>query len=45
MLSTLLNSRPPVYHIILTELETPLTVVTEQFNVRGSPTVKFLKAP
>ena len=41
MLFTLLNSLPPVVHIISTELEIPLTAVTVQSSVSGSPIVKF----
>jgi len=43
MSSTLLNSIPPVVHMMLTELEIPLTAVTVQSSVSGSPTVIFLK--
>ena len=41
MLSTLLTTLPPVVHIISTELEIPLTAVTVQSNVSGSPILKF----
>ena len=41
MLFTLLNSLPSVVHIISTELEIPLTAVTVQPSVSGSPIVKF----
>ena len=41
MLSTLLNSLPPVVHITSTELEIPLTAVTVQSSVSGSPIVTF----
>ena len=37
MLSTLLTTLPPVVHIISTELEIPLTAVTVQSIVSGSP--------
>ena len=42
MLSTLLTTLPPVVHIISTELEIPLTAVTVQSSVSGSPIVTFL---
>ena len=42
MLYTLLNSTPPVVHIISTELEIPLTAVTVQSSVSESPIVTFL---
>ena len=42
MLSTLLTTLPPVVHIISTELEIPLTAVTVQSSVNGSPIVTFL---
>ena len=47
MLSTLLTTLPPVVHIIPTELEIPLTAVTVQFSVTGSPidNVKFSNVP
>ena len=41
MLSTLLTTLPPVVHIISTELEIPLTAVTVQSSVSGSPIVIF----
>ena len=41
MLSTLLTTLPPVLHIISTELEIPLTAVTVQSSVSGSPIVTF----
>ena len=41
MSSTLLTTLPPVVHIISTELEIPLTAVTVQSSVSGSPTVTF----
>ena len=41
MLSTLLTTLPPVVHIISTELEIPLTAVTVQSSVSGSPIVTF----
>ena len=41
MLSTLLTTLPPVVHIISTELEIPLTAVTVQSSVSGSPIVRF----
>ena len=41
MLSTLLTTLPPVVHIISTELEIPLTAVTVQSSVSGSPVVTF----
>ena len=42
MLSTLLTTLPPVVHIISTGLEIPLTAVTVQSSVSGSPIVTFL---
>ena len=42
MLSTLLTTLPLVVHIISTELEIPLTTVTVQSSVTGSPIVTFL---
>ena len=42
MSSTLLTTLPPVVHIISTELEIPLTPVTVQSSVSGSPIVTFL---
>ena len=41
MLSTLLTTLTPVVHIISTELEIPLTAVTVQSSVSGSPIVTF----
>ena len=41
MLSSLLTTLPPVVHMISTELEIPLTAVTVQSSVRGSPIVTF----
>ena len=41
MLYTLLTTLPPVVHIISTELEIPLTAVTVQYSVSGSPIVRF----
>ena len=41
MLSTLLTTLPLVVHIISTELEIPLTAVTVQSSVSGSPIVIF----
>ena len=45
MLSTLLTTLPPVVHMISTELEIPLTAVTVQFSVSGSPIVILCSAP
>ena len=42
MLSTLLTTLPPVVHIISTELEIPLTAVTVQSSVSGSPITRFV---
>ena len=41
MLYTLLTTLPPVVHIISTELEIPLTAVTVQSSISGSPIVRF----
>ena len=41
MFSALLNSLPPVVHIISTKLEIPLTAVTVQSSGSGSPIVTF----
>ena len=41
MLSASLTTLSPVVHIISTELEIPLTAVTIQSSVNGSPIVTF----
>ena len=45
MSSTLLTTLPPVVHIISTELEIPLTAVTVQSSVSGSPIVRLPNVP
>ena len=39
---TLLTTLPPVVHMILTELEIPLTAVTVQSSVSGSSIIRLL---